>query len=308
MNIAIVIPAFKPNFLKSTLESLSNQSDKQFAIYIGDDASPHNLEKIVREYSDKLNIEYVRFQENLGGVDLVAHWNRCLGLMNGEEWFVLFSDDDLMDAKCIEKLKENILENPECDVFHFDIRFINEKNGIISIPPPYLKRLSVLDFFDKLYSGKIEARMPEFTFRRKHFEDMGGFVPFELAMRSDNATVIQCAFEHGITTVPDSLVSWRVSELNVSNAVVSEVKYKSFFGSLVDFFNWFDSFCIKKNIESPWSTIRKFDYLFNYGFNLRKTIGLDAFFSVLKRYKKAENGNLYILFARLFFFKIKKKI
>lgn len=49
--LAIVIPAYKGRFLKETLDSIAVQAHKdEFVLYIGDDASPERLDKIVESY------------------------------------------------------------------------------------------------------------------------------------------------------------------------------------------------------------------------------------------------------------------
>lgn len=71
--MAIVIPAYKGRFLKETLDSIAVQTHKdEFVLYIGDDASPERLDKIVESYQNKVNLVYHRFSENMGGKDLVA--------------------------------------------------------------------------------------------------------------------------------------------------------------------------------------------------------------------------------------------
>lgn len=71
--LAIVIPAYKGRFLKETLDSIAVQAHKdEFVLYIGDDASPERLDKIVESYQNKVNLVYHRFSENMGGKDLVA--------------------------------------------------------------------------------------------------------------------------------------------------------------------------------------------------------------------------------------------
>ena len=64
--VAIIIPAYKSRFLQQTLDSVAAQTDKDFTVYIGDDASPHDLKNIVYLYQDKLDIVYYRFETNLG--------------------------------------------------------------------------------------------------------------------------------------------------------------------------------------------------------------------------------------------------
>ena len=41
--LAIVIPAYKAAFLGRTLASIAAQTDRHFVVYVGDDASPHDL-------------------------------------------------------------------------------------------------------------------------------------------------------------------------------------------------------------------------------------------------------------------------
>lgn len=86
--LAIIIPAYKDAFFNKTLESLAQQTNKNFTVYIGDDNSPYNLEKIVSEYSNQLNIIYKRFPTNLGSTDLVLQWNRCLSMIQDEDFFL----------------------------------------------------------------------------------------------------------------------------------------------------------------------------------------------------------------------------
>ena len=60
--LAIVIPAYKGRFLKETLDSIAVQAHKdEFVLYIGDDASPERLDKIVESYQNKVNLVYHRF-------------------------------------------------------------------------------------------------------------------------------------------------------------------------------------------------------------------------------------------------------
>ena len=80
--LAIIIPAYKPNYLAETLESLAVQTNKNFRVYVGDDASPHDIKKIVDEFHNTLDIRYHRFQENMGAFSLVKHFRKVVFLMN----------------------------------------------------------------------------------------------------------------------------------------------------------------------------------------------------------------------------------
>lgn len=307
-SIAIIIPAYKPTYLRQTLESLVNQTDQNFSVYIGDDNSPSNLYEIIAPFESKLQLTYRKFEVNLGGSDLVAQWNRCLGLMRDEEWFILFSDDDLMEPDCIAGLRKEI-EKDLFDVYHFNLKVIDSEGGIISEPFAYPKVMSSMDFFNMLYRFQIDARMPEFVFRKSHFIRKGGFIPFDLAMRTDNATVINCAFEKGIKTVGNAYVLWRDSGNNVSSGQQSREKHEKFYKALVDFFNWVEAFCAKNNCQIGMSQTEKLTFLYNQGYNMRKSIGLANVFQTMKEYTKFPHGILIILaFSKVFIQKAIRKI
>ena len=106
--LAIIIPAYKATFLPAALDSIAEQTCKDFTLYIGDDCSPEPIGDIVEKYRDQINLVYQRFDTNLGGKDLVAQWERCIALSQGEPYIWLFSDDDVMEPNCVEELFKTI--------------------------------------------------------------------------------------------------------------------------------------------------------------------------------------------------------
>ena len=164
--MAIVIPAYKGRFLKETLDSIAVQAHKdEFVLYIGDDASPERLDKIVESYQNKVNLVYHRFSENMGGKDLVAHWERCIQL-SAEPFIWLFSDDDLMPADGVERVME-ALSRPHHQrgyFFRFPLAVIDGENKRIRANRP-LEEGSVSCYrllLDKL-QGKIDSAAVEYV-------------------------------------------------------------------------------------------------------------------------------------------------
>ena len=100
VQLAIVIPAYKAEFLEEALASLEAQTDRRFRVYVGDDASPGALEVICDRHRQQLDLSYHRFAENRGRDYLVDQWHRCIGL-SSEPWIWLFSDDDVMEPGCV---------------------------------------------------------------------------------------------------------------------------------------------------------------------------------------------------------------
>lgn len=258
VRLALVIPAYKQEYLVDTLNSLAKQTDKRFNVYIGDDASPYQLSAIVEQYKKDLTINYQFFPDNLGRINLVGQWNRCLKLIQDEEFFMLFSDDDIMDPKCIENFYKALEVHDDYDVYHFDINIIDSKGNVVTKCHSFPRVLSSIDFFSQLYRHKIDARMPEFIFRTKRFLETNGFIPFDLAYRTDNATVMNCAREKGIYTIPQSRISWRESGKNVSSAknVTTDILYQKS-RATIEFFNWVGNFLKKEHHAWPVSIKRR---------------------------------------------------
>lgn len=218
--LAIVIPAYKSAFLEQALESIANQSDKNFRLYIGDDCSPQELEDIVEKYKDSIDLVYHRFETNLGGRDLVAQWERCIAMTEGEPYIWLFSDDDVMDSKCVARFNALPKDIKDNSIIHYDVRVIDENSELINETPEFPKKLSAESYLDEKLHGRIVSYVVEFIFPRKIYEEAGGFQNFDLAWGSDFMTWIKMAAKapNGIVTISDeaSKVNWRSSGENIS--------------------------------------------------------------------------------------------
>ena len=169
-------------------------------LYIGDDASPERLDKIVESYQNKVNLVYHRFSENMGGKDLVAHWERCIQL-SAEPFIWLFSDDDLMPADGVERVME-ALSRPHHQrgyFFRFPLAVIDGENKRIRANRP-LEEGSVSCYrllLDKL-QGKIDSAAVEYVFSREIWQSAGGFVHFPMAWCSDDATWLLLPVMRGV--------------------------------------------------------------------------------------------------------------
>ncbi len=219
--LAIVIPAYKATYLKKTLESIAKQTDKRFHLYIGDDCSPYDIERIVQEYKGQIPLTYKRFETNLGGKDLVAQWERCIELTKGESFIWLFSDDDTMDSMCVENFYNSSQINPDEQLFHFNINMIDDLNeGKVKQLPVFPEKLSAGEFLELKLRGKIVSYVVEFIFSRKLYDEVNGFQKFDLAWGSDFITWLKmAAFSNtGIYTVKgkECCVNWRRSSENIS--------------------------------------------------------------------------------------------
>lgn len=217
--IAIVIPAYKHRFLRQTLDAIAAQTCRSFTVYIGDDASPQNLEEIVADYADKMDVVYRRFDTNLGGTDLPGHWDRCIALARESViWF--FSDDDWMPQDGVERIVKALKHRGTgSGMFRFPLVVIDENDRIVHENPPLPKYpVSGYQFLLDKLEGRIYSAACEYVFTRDLYEQVGGFVKFPLAWCSDDATWASIGEKAGgIVPLPGKPVGWRnVTGENIS--------------------------------------------------------------------------------------------
>lgn len=220
--LAIIIPAYKAYFFREVLDSIVKQCNRDFTVYVGDDASPDDLESIVADYKDKLDIVYFRFEQNLGGKDLVAHWERCINLSD-EPLIWLFSDDDLMPFDSIKRIMAALqVYGEDSVVFRFPLAIVNGYGELKYSNPPFEgERISGYNFLLDKLSGRISSAACEYVFSRDVWKQTGGFIKFPLAWCSDDATWAKFAdYAGGIISLPGNPVCWRNAEnKNISNSI-----------------------------------------------------------------------------------------
>lgn len=216
-NLAIVIPAYKSTFLPAALDSIAAQTCKDFTLYIGDDCSPNNIGEIVSRYRDKINIVYKRFDTNLGGKDLVAQWERCIDMIQNEEWLWLFSDDDMMDKNCVEEFYKTVDANPDKGLFHFNVSYLDNNTNEIKELPCFPRYCEPKTYIDEKLKGHFISFVIEFVVHRDIFYSCGRFQNFDLAWGSDFISWIKfSAVADGIITCEKAKVIWRKSDENIS--------------------------------------------------------------------------------------------
>jgi glycosyltransferase involved in cell wall biosynthesis len=232
--LAIVIPYYKLTFFDETLKSLSNQTDKRFKVYIGNDASPENPSLILEQYKDKFNFVYQKFEDNLGSTSLVKQWERCIDLVNDEEWIMILGDDDVLEDNVVESWYKHFnIFNKKSNVIRFASKSLNMNlNGIISnsfINPVWEK---ASDSYFRRYKGLSRSSLSEYVFSKDIFEKYG-FLNFQLAWHSDDAAWLFFSDGKPIYSINESNLVIRYSSLSITgkqnNQKLKDIASESFY-------------------------------------------------------------------------------
>lgn len=239
--LAIVIPAYKIDFFKETLKSLAAQTCKDFTVYVGDDCSPSDFGVLIEVFKDRLDIVYKKFDTNLGGKDLVAHWGRCIALTQGEPWIWLFSDDDIMGERCVELFYKEIADGAMYDIYHYDVEIIDPKGKIIYKPRKYPEVIDIETLYKESSKDNIRSFVVENIFSRTIYEKVGGFEPFPMAWGSDMATWLKMGKEKGLKTIVGDIIYWRRSDKNITPSKERPIVKRKFYIQ-IDYYKWINSF------------------------------------------------------------------
>ena len=216
--LAIVLPAWKSNFLEKSLQSLENQTSPDFRLYIFDDAGPPELFGIIEPFLQRNpDWKYQRFDSNLGGENLAAHWNRCIGQTEGN-WIWLFSDDDEMEPDCVEAFHASRKEFPGHQVYRFPFSIMDEEGNGMAVKSFAGPVLNGAEFGRLRFLRQLDSSAVEFIFSRESFENKGGFPEFPAGWCADDAAWISFSGSAGIRCIDNGGVRWRWSPLSISGS------------------------------------------------------------------------------------------
>ena len=217
--LSIVIPYYKLTFFKATLNSLSNQVNKQFKVYIGNDNSPENPVSLLENYKDKFDFEYHKFAENVGGISLVQQWERCIALSRDEKWIMILGDDDFLGENVVEEFYRqlNEVQSVNSNVVRFATQLVNKdlnnKSKIFQHPKLESPENS---FYRKL---KLDSRssLSEYIFKREVYNQFK-FREFPLAWYSDDYAWMHFACNKPIFTINNAVVFISISDNSISGS------------------------------------------------------------------------------------------
>ncbi|MFL9834766.1 glycosyltransferase family 2 protein [Chryseobacterium terrae] len=179
--LAFVIPYYKIDFFEETLQSLEEQTNKNFSVYIGNDNSPNDPIDIIEKYSS-LNITYKAFETNLGTKDLEGQWIRCIDLSKDEEWICILGDDDCPKKNFVEEFYKTlpVVDEKNINVIKTAITSIDANSklrGADLIHPEYDTSINT---FWRDRNNQTHTSISENIFRRSSYEKIG-FRGFPLA-------------------------------------------------------------------------------------------------------------------------------
>lgn len=212
--ITVAIPAYKSDFLESAIESVVNQTYRNLEILVVDDQSPNNVKSIVEKFSDS-RICYHRNAENLGKKDPANNWNECLRLAKGE-FFSLLCDDDIYSTNFVEEMLVLAEKFPNVGVFRARVKLIDQNGKLLNFYPSSPEYETAINYMIDMGNGVRKQTISEFMYRTDFLKKQGGYANLPKAMCADHLTIYRLGLKGGIASSLLPLVSFRLSDINLS--------------------------------------------------------------------------------------------
>ena len=214
MRYTFLMPAYKGRFIREAIDSILAQTYKDFTLIVSDDCSPENLREIVAEYNDP-RLLYRCNEQNIGGKDLVAHWNLLLSLAESD-YVILAPDDDYYEPNFLEEIDKLAIKYPQVDVLKCRSQKVDENGELLAKDMIYEEVISQLDnaYFQTL--SNFVSGIGNYVFSTKALRAMGGFAQYPMAWWSDVMTHLKLS-KNGMAVTRDVLFNFRMSDENISS-------------------------------------------------------------------------------------------
>ncbi len=298
--LAIIIPYYKIRFFEETIKSLENQTNKNFKLYIFNDNSPENPEKLIEKYKKSFELEYFKFDENLGSKSLVKHWHRCLNNVE-EDWFSILGDDDLLCQNYVASFYENLnlVNEKKINLIRFATILINDEGVEIQKSFVHPEIENSIDSLIRKLEGKSRSSLSEFVYRNSN-QIKSYFVDFPNAYFSDDLSLLLATNFEKIFTINDSVLQIRRGRFNLSgvNANLEKGNQSEFM-----FFKY-----LFNNYENKFNFQQKKLFLHKLNRMIVRTKSLNVYLFVTKNQIKIKDFKGMLYLPNLFLDKCKLKI
>lgn len=174
---SVIVPVYnRAEELRELLESLSKQAYPNFEVIILEDGSEKPSEKLVRNFKDSLNIQYIE-KENTG-----QGFSRNEGAKLAQGEYLVFFDSDCIIPQNYFKIIDDFLKNNDTDAWggpdKADKSFTILQKAISFSMTSFVTTGGIRG--GKAHVGKFQPRTFNMGIKKKVFEEVGGFLKTNL--------------------------------------------------------------------------------------------------------------------------------
>jgi len=192
------------HFIGEAIQSVLNQTFKDFELIVADDGSTDNTAEVVASFP---GVKYLR-QENRGPA---AATNKGVTIAQGEYLAFLGADDMLLET-ALEKAAEMMDAHPDVGLVYGQAYMMDENGVIYRVrQSSFLQESTVIDGKQQIRELLFENRIiPTFMVTRRCFDEVGGFHEELTAIAEDRHFCIRAAKKFSIGYIAEPIVKYRL--------------------------------------------------------------------------------------------------
>lgn len=208
----------KENYIAKAIQSIINQTYKDWELIVIDDASTDNSVEIIKSFTD----ERIIFRQNEMNIGMAANRNRALDMARGE-YIALLDADDITTEFRLQKEVEYLDSHPEIDVVFGSFQEIDENDIIkesyfMPLKNPAFVRAKLM-VLDPIPNGSSMYRKDLVDKHNIRYRD-------NLLGMDDYMFWVECSLCGKITGLSDLFLYWRNTENNGTNTYKYAKEYR----------------------------------------------------------------------------------
>jgi glycosyltransferase involved in cell wall biosynthesis len=218
--VTVLMPVYNgEKYLRESIESILNQTFKDFEFLIINDGSTDGSVLIVEEY--KVKDPRIRLVHNKVNMNIIPTLNRGIELAHGK-YIARMDCDDIALPKRLEKQVKFMEKNQNVDICGSWIRMFDKADSVVEYPENHEEIKCALLFYNALAHPTI--------IMRKSFLDKNN-VRYSKPPAEDYELWQRLSFKTRLCNIPEILLNYRVSGANYSQ--VNTVKIDALLDELI---------------------------------------------------------------------------
>lgn len=220
--VTVAIPVYNgERFIKQAIDSVLNQTYKDFVLKIFDNCSTDCTSKIINSFKDK-RIKYVKNKNNIG---MLSNWKKALDSATSKYVALLFSDD-FYKAMFLEKTIKVFESNPEIAIVSAGAETYNIRNELVgSRKRSKIGIFSSKEYYKYIYTLKEVPPPSETILLNKAVKEVKGYDIKNLNWIVDGDLYLKIAkVGYKAYHLEDNLTCRRSWEGNSTNSIWSNNK------------------------------------------------------------------------------------
>ena len=237
MKISIIVPVYNvEKYIRKCLDSILNQTFKEFELILVNDGSIDNSGKICDEYALKDKRIKVIHKKNGG---LSSARNAGLDVVRGE--YIGFVDSDDWIEPNMYELLYKVAKFKNADIVACNYSQFKEKNKLLKKDGIYLNKIEEIEL-EKLYEHILEKKYPQIywsAWNKLWKRDLIGNLRFkEGRIYEDKLFLYEIIYrnnEKKIYKINDELYHYRIDNISITRSIIG-IKNLDYLKNIIDIY------------------------------------------------------------------------